>query len=119
MIEKRRYHRFSVQLPCSFKSPNSVSSIATATTLDISALGLCFTSKEELKMGQALPLEITLPDNERIMIYVEVVWVKESDVLTYSEYTTGVKILEPMRGDEPKFIKFYAAKLLTMLKSQP
>ena len=112
MEEKRRCHRLHIELPASFVVPGSENNIATATILDLSAIGICFSSKEKLKVGQELSMQTMIPSEQRVTVKVKVVWVKEVQVLVSNEYRVGVKIVEPMTADESKFVKFYAKKLL-------
>ena len=117
MSDKRRCHRLHIELPATFKISEKDEEISLGTTLDVSALGLCLLTKEVLKVGQELALQLILPRGEKIRLQVKVVWVKETDFYGIEdEFMAGIKILEPFRADEVKFIKFFVKELL---KSPP
>ena len=118
MVERRRSHRFSVGLHCLMEIPSVSGTTAIASTLDISATGLCLSTQEGIEVGTQLPIQVTLPGTHQdvVTLRVEVLWVKEVVIATATEYKIGVKILEPVTEQEKKFIRFYAGKLFQFTK---
>lgn len=111
MQEKRRCHRIGIELPASYQASQAFRSISIATTLDISATGLCLLTREPLLVGQEIALQITLPVEGRIIVNVRVIWVKEIYTAMTTEFQIGLQIIEPMRADERAFVRFYAKQL--------
>ncbi|MFA5088749.1 MAG: PilZ domain-containing protein [Candidatus Omnitrophota bacterium] len=119
MSDKRRCHRLNVELPASFKISDAQKHVSLATILDISALGICLTSKERLVAGQELQLQVILPVNERIVLQAKVIWVKELIAYDVREYKVGIQIIDRVGTDEAKFIKFFADQFLEFFKEKP
>jgi hypothetical protein len=115
MQEKRRCLRFSVELPAWYKN-TSDKNFTNAITLDISATGICFVNDDELEPGQELLMKVKLPPKEEIVINTKVIWVKGLFGSGAKEYRVGVKITEPVRFDESKFVKFCAKIMLDLFK---
>ena len=111
MTDKRRTHRLRIQLPARFKLNNKLS-FSDAFTLNISAKGLCFNTREQPKIGEEFLLQVELPDKDKALINTIVIWVRETDMV--GSYDIGVKISEEMQYDEAKFVRYYAQKLLDM-----
>ena len=111
MVEQRHTHRFRIELPASFqlvKKPY----VSMATTLDVSATGLCIRTREPLHKGQKVILRVRLPDEELLTLDTRVVRVEEDSSLMNREYKVGIQIVDQLKGDQVKFVKFYA-KLLS------
>ena len=114
MSDKRRCHRLHIELPATFKASEKDDQISIGTTVDISALGVCLVTREALKIGQELAVQLILPGGDKTRIRVKVVWVKEKEYYdSGKEYLTGIKILEPMQADEARFIKYFVKEFLT------
>jgi hypothetical protein len=118
MQEKRRCLRFRIELPASFQAYEGQKHISIGTTIDISAIGICLLTKEKMQEGLELPLRIGLPTGEKIVIYVKTMWVRESVTFGGREYRVGLKIVDPIKGDESKFIKFCAKQMLAFFSGQ-
>lgn len=116
MQEKRRCLRFSIELPAHYKKSKG-KDFSHAITLDISATGICFVSGEELHPGQELLMRLKLPPKETIMINTKVIWVRGLFGSGAQEHRVGVKIIEPIRFDEAKFVKFCAKIMLDLFKT--
>jgi hypothetical protein len=114
MDDRRRSYRLNLELPATFKLTESQRHLSLATTLDVSALGMCITSKEKISRGEKIRLKVKLPNNETVELKTLVVWVKQEDVYKDGLYTIGIKIMEPMSDDEAKFVKYYAGKFLDL-----
>jgi Tfp pilus assembly protein PilZ len=109
--EQRRSHRLAIELPASFMVEEGQTFEALAVTLDISATGLRLHSRHPLRVGQEVPLRLRLPNDERIVIKVTIIWMKEVVVFNMREYQMGVKITDQVTENEIKFIKVYAKEL--------
>ena len=107
MQEKRTYHRMQASVPMSFRVPPDESRSLT-TTLDIGGLGISFATAKELKVRQELLMYLLLPGEERVEVHAKVVRIER---VSPSRFKVGVRILDPIKFDEKKFIRFYAAKL--------
>lgn len=107
MLDKRRCHRLSIELPATFTIQEETD-VAIATTIDVSAKGIRMLTKEEVRRGQKLVIHVKLPEDGDITMHAEIVWVKRSDE---AEYQAGIKIDDSMPADEQKFVRFYAKQL--------
>jgi len=118
MSDKRRSHRLKIELPASFEIKSFAGNqISIATTLDISATGICLVSKEKLNIHDKMTVNVNLGKEGRVKVDAEVVWVKSA--ASYggsSEYHIGLKIREPLTDDATKFVRFYATELLNFFK---
>jgi hypothetical protein len=111
MTEKRRYHRMQVEIPMSFCVPPRKKKLAT-TTLDISGTGVAFLTTTALQVRQELLMYLLLPVKQQIEIHGKVVRLELVENSSGPFYRAGVKIMDPIKFDEKKFLKFYAQKLL-------
>jgi len=89
-----------------------------AVTLDISATGICFVSEEEMSVGDELVMKLELPRNEIIRIGTKVVWTKGLFGVGAKEYRVGVRVIEPIKFDESRFVQFCAQIMLDLFKPQ-
>ncbi len=114
MSDKRRYHRMKLEIPMSFRVPPRKKLIDTAT-LDISGTGVAFITTEELQIRQELLMFLLLPINMKIELHAKIVRVEQEKGRPTDYpllYRVGVKIVDPIKFDERKFVKFYAEKLV-------
>jgi len=117
--DKRRCLRFSIELPAWFKSQKKrKEETFKAITLDISATGICFVNDDELSVGDYLVMKLELPRKEIIQIGTKVVWVKGLFGVGAKEYRVGVRIVEPIKFDESRFVQFCAQIMLDLFKPQ-
>jgi len=103
----------------SFRPPNQVDRSTTAT-VDFSAIGLGFWTREKLEIGQEISFRLTLPWKE-IVVLGRVVRIVEKDIdyidfKGNQEYNIGVKLIEPVEFDEFELVKFYASEFLKLFK---
>ena len=84
-------------------------------TININATGLCLSCAETLTVGQELAIMVALPLGEKLTIQVKVIWIREVETagVNDGEFRVGVKIMEPEKPDEKKFIQFYKEHLQT------
>lgn len=113
MNDKRRSYRLSVELPLSFIAKENQRHISIGTTLDVSAIGICLTTKDSLAIDQELSVRTKLPNGESIKLRIKVIWVKDTTTFKQKEYKVGVKIVDTGNPDESKFIKYYASVFLS------
>jgi len=113
MEDKRRSHRLDIQLSARISSTDPASTLTgEALVLNVNAKGMCFIVDQELSSGQLVKLEVDLTDEENLKVTAKVVWVKPSD--SEREYAIGVQVVDSTSGDEAKFVRFYANKLIEL-----
>jgi len=110
--EQRRSYRLNLDLPATFQIFDVEMKPARASIQDVSAVGICFLTKTEVKPGQKITLRVTLPGKEAVAVHGTAVWCKQKVLYDVTEYRLGVKIDDPIKGDEGKFVKFYANKFM-------
>ena len=115
-MENRRAHRLRIEIPATFKVSEKQEHISIATTVDVSALGLCLQTKETLRAGQELALTLKLSNQEKVNLNAVVVWFRAGEFSLGEEYTAGIKLTESPKDEELKFIKFYVSKLMEFYK---
>lgn len=106
MNEKRRYHRMKIEIPMSFWVPPDEKNVSTST-LDIGGTGVSFVTPEEVKARQELLMYLFLPEEGKTEIHAKVVRVEKAG----TQNKVAVRIIDPIKFDEKKFISFYAARL--------
>ena len=115
MADQRRTHRLPIELAVTFHPLDQEDIVAFATTMDISATGLSLLTKEPLAKGQKLKLQLELPRQKRITIHGEVVRVEEKKEMGFlgglNEFKIGIKIVDPIWGDEAAYVRFVAEKM--------
>ncbi len=123
MQERRKYPRFDIVAKIHFKKLKDDSNTHEAFVKDISAEGFCFSSSEELSVGENLEVEIVEQnsDNEPIIIKGQVMWCyKPSDAKEEKDknaFIAGVKVLGIRSTDEARFAMLYCERMLAELKS--
>ena len=107
-LEKRKYPRFSVDLPVEYSRVES--SIETsARALDISESGLLIYFPEQMEIGQRLSSKLFLSLESKlntIEILSEVAWVEICIEPAWGEYRTGVKFVNISPKDMDKLKTF-------------
>ena len=107
-LEKRKYPRFSVDLPVEYFRVES--SIGTAgRTLDISESGLLINFPEKMEIGQRLSIKLFLSMGSKLItikILSEVAWVEICVEQDWGEYRTGVKFVDISAEDMAKLKHF-------------
>ncbi len=111
MQDKRDSKRLDIHLTAIFRAPDVDDGICFASTVDLSASGLCLLTKVKLNQGQKWPFELVLPTDERILLKTEIVWIEEWDVLVSTEYKAGVKLTDAITPTIARYAKFYNEKL--------
>ena len=107
-IEKRRCHRVNIELPVCFEL---LGAMYLAKTVDISATGLCILSRQELKIGDKVTVQVTLPGLARVILDVKVIWVRTKGASLIDEYRMGLQIVKTAKSDQEKYVRFYARQL--------
>jgi len=107
-LEKRKYPRFSVNLPVEYSRVES--SIGTAgRALDISEGGLLIYFPEQMEIGQRLSLKLFLSIGSKlntIEILSEVAWVELHIGEDWGDYRTGLRFVDIAPGDVTKLKNF-------------
>ena len=109
MQEKRAYHRFTINVPMSYRVPPQQKEVSV-TTLDVSGTGLLFETPNELKVRQELLMYLSLDGQNLVEMHGKVVRV-EWDPAQAQSYRVGVRIADKMKFDERQYVKFYADQL--------
>ena len=125
MQDKRKYPRFDVAAKISFKKADATEDIGKkeAFVKNVSAEGFCFSSKEHLKPGEILEVEIAEKnlDEAPICIKGQVVWSDKDpdskDNRHKDYFLIGVKVLGIRKADEARFVMLYCERMLVELKS--
>jgi|GEM_PF-507373 len=112
MHDKRRAFRLPLEIPASFKFFEAQKHISIGTTLNVSALGICLTTKERLERGQRLTIKLKLPTGEEVAIHTTVIWITGVPSFEEKIYKVGIKIIDELKPDEAKFIKYYVKEFL-------
>jgi len=95
--ERRKFPRFNFLVDVSFKKKTSILKEKLSLTKNISGVGVCLISYDELKESDVLDLQIYFPDTKEPMkVMGRVVWVKEfviGDPLKGKRFDVGVEFL--------------------------
>lgn len=118
-IDKRRCHRFQLELPVCFHPASHPADLAEATTLNISAMGICMATREPLISGEEILIYLQLPSCEDVQVLTRVIWTRENSHDPVHAFRVGLKIIEPFRFDEAKFVKFFATQMVNFFKEHP
>jgi len=110
MQDRRRCHRFDVELPVAFRATRYQRHISVGLTQNVSATGLCFLTTQGVDIGQDLTIEIQIPSGEKLTLNTAVVWVRETGYIS-RDFLIGVRLREPVDDDARKFIRFCAQEL--------
>jgi len=111
MKERRRCHRLRIKLSAWFKTHHYDESYSQVFTMDVSATGMSFITKEELELRRHLLVEVQLP-NEKLTLHTQVVWVDGDFQTAVREYKVGLMLVEPLKYDEKKFVKYCAEQMI-------
>jgi Tfp pilus assembly protein PilZ len=104
--EKRRYLRLNNTLEVEYILPNS-DRIRTASTKDISALGLRFTVNENLEKGSPLEIKLKLPNVQNaIHASGRVAWSKKTGLEDKSSFEVGIEFLKIEEDNKNTFLKY-------------
>lgn len=116
--ERRKYPRIELQLDAKYKILDYEQAFQFARTRDLSAEGVCFESKEPLKPGIFVQLEVDLKDdNPPVSIIAEIRWVGDIKSDKEKKYINGVKIISMPAKDEARFLKYYCYKIVEKLSA--
>jgi c-di-GMP-binding flagellar brake protein YcgR len=107
-FERRKYPRFSVDLPMEYSRIDSPIS-HTGRGLDISEGGLLIYCPEKTDLSQYLRLKLSLPSGSEMNIIetlVEVAWTEIHSDETRGDYRCGVNFIDISPEDITKLKKF-------------
>ena len=116
MEERRRFPRLQVELIVRYKILETSEQHCEATTKDISAGGVCLITREQLKAGSSLAVDIKLPQQtEPVMAVGRVVWSNVSRLGLspggHQRYDNGIEFVEIKDKDRQRIIKKVKADL--------
>ncbi|MDD5449255.1 MAG: PilZ domain-containing protein [Candidatus Omnitrophica bacterium] len=104
--EKRRYLRLNNALAIEYILPNS-DRVYTATTKDISALGIRFTSNDRMQIGSLLEIKLSLPNAESaIHASGRVAWLKKIGLEDNAPFDIGIEFLKIEEDNKNTFLKY-------------
>jgi len=106
-FEKRRYPRFSVDLPVAYTRRDLVAK--RGRVINASEGGLLVYFPEQMEIGQALRLELFFPSGSELdmmEIVNQVVWVDVHTGKDWGDYRSGVKFLDTSPVHLDKLKKF-------------
>lgn len=120
--ERRRYARLDVNTKVNFmvKGKKEVSTKnLSAISKNISIEGICFTSKNQLKTGDNLQLELFLPaEPEPLLLKGEVKWCRPIDKpegKSPTDFEIGVKLHTLKESDESRYMQYVLDKMMERL----
>ena len=104
--EKRRYLRVNIPLEIEYILPNS-DRRCTATTKDISALGVRFSTKEKLSEDANLEVTLKLPNAQNpVHLIGRVAWSKKFSSENEGPYDIGIEFLKIDEDNKNTFLKY-------------
>jgi c-di-GMP-binding flagellar brake protein YcgR len=104
--EKRRYLRLNNVLQIEYVLPGS-DKLHTAATKDISAVGIRFTTAEELELGSGVEIKLRLPNIQNaIHASGRVAWSKKSSLENNASYEIGIEFLKIEEDNKNTFLKY-------------
>ena len=107
--ERRKFIRLNINVQIRFSVIEDYKTQKIAETKDIGAGGICFILDEELKKGDALKLDLFLPeDPPTIQALRRVVWIKPFSIASEknTRYDTGIEFTEIDYEDRKKINKY-------------
>lgn len=111
MQDKRRCHRLDIELPATVSFSDKQQQVEVAITINVSATGIRILTKEKIEKQQKLIITVKLPEEGKVVVHAEVIWVKEVPLYSRTEYQAGIKLDDSMPADEEKFVRYYAREL--------
>ncbi|MEK6733042.1 MAG: PilZ domain-containing protein [Candidatus Omnitrophota bacterium] len=116
--DRRRYPRFELNLDAKYKILDYEQVFQFTRTRNISAEGVCFESRETLRPGIYVQLEVDLKDtNPPVSMVAEIKWVAEAEDARDKKYINGVKIISMPGADEARFLKYYCSVMVEKLSA--
>ncbi|MEW5894423.1 MAG: PilZ domain-containing protein [Candidatus Omnitrophota bacterium] len=110
MADGRRCHRFPQELPLSFEMGEPKKTV-TAKTLNISATGFAFVTKEPVSNGQVFLFTLTLNEMTQVRIDGEIVWTQKKWQGVHQEWVVGVKVIDRIDEEKRNFVRYVATRL--------
>ena len=102
MKENRRYARLDTSLNFSFERRGPTSTLkGTATTRNISATGLRFTTPTPLGVGEKISGTLTLPTGEKISFDSRIKWIQSVNATLYD---IGAEISQISVEDQNRYL---------------
>ncbi len=114
LLEKRKYIRLPFETEVKYKIENSKDDMMyTAKSNNISAEGLCLTSKRHIEKGAILSIQVTIKELPPCSVTGEVMWVK--NISGNEETMVGIKILDIGYSDRNRFLLELCDKMVNEL----
>ena len=104
--EKRRYLRLNNALTIEYRLPDS-NKVYTATTKDISALGVRFTTNEKLQEGSGVEITLNLPNiQSAIHVSGRIAWLKKISSGDNIAVEVGIEFLKVEEDNKNTFLRY-------------
>jgi c-di-GMP-binding flagellar brake protein YcgR len=116
--DRRKYPRFELNLDAKYKILDYEQVFQFTRTRNISAEGVCFESRETLKPGIYVQLEVDIKDtNSPVSMVAEIKWIAEANDAKDKKCINGVKIISMPAADEARFLKYYCGIMVEKLSA--
>jgi c-di-GMP-binding flagellar brake protein YcgR len=116
--ERRKYPRVELKLSAKYKVLDYEQVFRFTRTENISAEGASFESRELLKPGVYVQLEVDLEDAyPPISMVAEIRWIGDIKSDRDKKYINGVKIISMPVKDEARFLRYYCDKIVEKLSA--
>ena len=111
MNNRRRFLRFEVGDFLEVQALNETARVnAKGHSVNLSLMGICFSSEEEWKTGQVLLIDYFIPsDLDSVKMKVVVVWSERIDDKV--GFLTGAQIIDVEEDKENQIVNYYFKKL--------
>lgn len=104
--ERRRYLRLNISIQMEYILPNS-NKRHVVTTKDISAVGLKFTSTEQLEQGTSLEITLRLPNTQNpVHITGRVAWITKESLEDNAPSAIGIEFVKIEEDNKNTFLKY-------------
>lgn len=104
--EKRQYLRLNIPVEIEYTLSDS-QKLCKSVTKDISALGLRFTSSEELKKGSGLEIKLKLPNIPNpVHASGRIAWIDKIGTDDAAPFDVGVEFLKIEEDNKNTFLKY-------------
>jgi c-di-GMP-binding flagellar brake protein YcgR len=115
--EKRKFIRLDIPVKVCYNLPGESAQTIESVCRNISAVGVRFLAKSEIKPGSQIDLSLSLPDiNESIPIKAEVVWTKEDFSQGNRAFDTGLKFIHIDEEKRKIFLQYLCDRMFEQLK---
>lgn len=106
MEEKRRYLRLNTELEVEYILDNS-DRIYRAFTRDISASGLRFATKDDMKEGVNVEVKLKIPNVQNpIHAFAKIIWIKKIEAAKNALQEVGIEFIKIEEDNKNTFLRY-------------